>query len=76
MFFLTWDTQRGKRSQVKMEAETAVIQLPSKDHPASPEARRGKERSLPGDLRGYSPLNTLLLDFWSLELEGDKLLLH
>ena len=59
-------TEQGE-GHVKMEAEIRVTRPQDKEHLLPPEAERGEEGSSPGAFRG-GPADTLILDFWPLEL--------
>ena len=64
------ELRRGRREgRVKTEAEIGVMQPQSKEHLEPPEAGRDKEGISLRSLRGErSPADTLILDFWPLEL--------
>lgn len=54
---------------MKTEAETGVTQAQGKELMEPPDIGRSQEEFPPRAFRGeYYPINTLILDFWTLEL--------
>lgn len=75
------DTENTHREEVykTMEIEIGMMWLKAKEDqefPPTTEPRKRQGKSLPWSLqREHSPVDSLISDFWTPELRGDKFLL-